>query len=461
MPSPVALAVFVIFILWLFIKDRNLRPMNSWALWIPVLWLVVIGSRPLSLWFATTTHASKEGSEEGGLLEVLVYFILISMGAIAVAKRRVDWNQFISKNRWLVLFLAYCGVSVLWSDYPFVGFKRWTKDVTNVTMLVIMFTEKDSVQAIKAVWARYIYVIVPGSVLFIKYYPDWGRIYNQHTFLPNFVGLTSEKNSLGQVALISGLILVWDLIESRRKGSNAISRVDLMHRIILLSMTVYLIHMADSSTALVCFVIGVGILLFMQPPVILRQAKNLGLYGLAGGLLGIVVYVSGAYEAFLEMLGEDPTLTGRTGTWENLLRQPINPLLGTGGYRSFWTSSYAESTKDQYYFYINQSHNGYLETYLNNGLIGLFLLLAMIVTVGIAIRKELVAGNKFAILRFAFFLIVVFSNWTEATFNTLNPIWFVFLLATISYSHSYTSVESKTREGVMPLPRYSQKARIA
>lgn len=461
MPQQVAATMFVLFMLWLFIKDRKLRPMESWVLWIPVLWLVVIGSRPLSLWFATTTHTSKDGSEEGGLLEVIVYFLLIAMGTIVAAKRKVDWSQFISKNRWVVIYLAYCGVSVLWSDYPFVGFKRWTKDVTNVIMLLIIFTEKDSVQAFKAVWARYIYVLVPVSVLFIKYYPDWGRIYNQHTFVPNFVGLTSEKNSLGQVALISGLILVWDFIESRRQRIKAMNRIDMVHRIILLLMTIYLIHMADSSTALVCFVLGVGLLVAMQSPVVLRQAKNLGVYALAGAILGMGVYVSGAYEAFLEMLGEDPTLTGRTGTWESLLRQPINPLLGTGGYRSFWTSSFAESTKEHYYFYINQSHNGYLETYLNNGLIGLFLLVTMILTVAITIRKELVAGSKFAILRFVFFLIVVFGNWTEATFNTLNPLWFVFLMATISYSHPNAMVGKKVPQESADFSNYSRQSRIA
>jgi O-antigen ligase len=272
-----------------------------------------------------------------------------------------------------------------------------------------------------------------------------------HTYVPSYVGVTSEKNTLGAIVLVSGLILVWDFIESRRETDHSMGRVDLINRVILLLMSVWLIHMAESSTALVCFVLGGGIIIAMQHPMILRQARNLGLYCLIAGILGLGMYSSGAYEGLLEMLGEDPTLTGRTDTWENLVQQPINPLIGTGGYRSFWVSSFAQSTKDHYYFYINQSHNGYLETYLNNGLIGLGLLLGLIISAGIKIRKRLVLGNRFAVLQFAFFVIVVFSNWTEATFNTLNPIWFVFLLATISYSHPGVSVvnPTRTRDGLV------------
>lgn len=426
-----------------------------------MMWLLVIGSRPLSVWFSVTAHADKGVVEEGGLIDVLIFFVLMGMGTIALAKRKVDWHQFISRNRWLVVFFFYCGVSVFWSDYPFVGFKRWTKDVANIIMLLIIFTEDEPERAIKAVWARYTYIVIPVSVLYIKFYPDLGRIYNQWTYEPAYVGLTSEKNTLGAVVLVSGLILVWDLIESWQKGTKAMSRVDLISRMILLLMIVWLLHMADSSTALVCFVIGVGTLVSMQFRPVLQQARRLGMYCLVAGLVGLWVYLSGIYEGFLEMIGEDPTLTGRTDTWYSLLAEPINPFLGTGGYRSFWTSSFAKNIQDHYYFYINQSHNGYLETYLNNGLIGLFLLLGLIVSVGITIRRELVAGNKFAILRLVFLFIILFSNWTEATFNMLIPIWFVFLLAAISYSHPSTSVVNKTYTGTVPLAGYPQQTKIA
>ena len=81
------------------------------------------------------------------------------------------------------------------------------------------------------------------------------------------------------------------------------SRVDLISRMILLLMIVWLLHMADSSTALVCFVIGVGTLVSMQFRPVLQQARRLGMYCLVAGLVGLWVYLSGIYEGFLEMIG--------------------------------------------------------------------------------------------------------------------------------------------------------------
>jgi O-antigen ligase len=81
------------------------------------------------------------------------------------------------------------------------------------------------------------------------------------------------------------------------------------------------------------------------------------------------------------MVGRDTTLTGRTNLWAELLREPINPLLGTG-YQSFWPGPRTEYFWAKYSFHPNQAHNGYLETYLNGGFLGVCLLVAMIVSAG-------------------------------------------------------------------------------
>ena len=88
----------------------------------------------------------------------------------------------------------------------------------------------------------------------------------------------------------------------------------------------------------------------------------------------ISITIPGLFESFVEILGRDATLTGRTDLWKELLAQPLNPLLGPG-YQSFWQTPAAAQLGEKFYFIPNQAHNGYLEVYIQTGMISLFLLL--------------------------------------------------------------------------------------
>ena len=79
-----------------------------------------------------------------------------------------------------------------------------------------------------------------------------------------------------------------------------------------------------------------------------------------------------------EAVGKDPTLTDRTKIWAFVLGMHTNPLVGTG-YQSFWLGPRLE------YFWqnsglghLNEAHNGYLEVYLELGLIGVSLLIGFL-----------------------------------------------------------------------------------
>ena len=51
---------------------------------------------------------------------------------------------------------------------------------------------------------------------------------------------------------------------------------------------------------------------------------------------------------------------------------PINPIFGTG-FESFWLGKRLEQLQGIFFFFPNEAHNGYLEVYLNLGLMGLFI----------------------------------------------------------------------------------------
>lgn len=432
MPNQVALVICVLFISWLFARDRRIRPMTSLALWIPLLWILVVSSRPISFWFSSgVLIESPDQYVEGSPIDAAGYFILMVIGFGVLLSRGVNWGKIFASNWWLFVFFLYCGLSVIWSDYPFVSFKRWFKDIGNVVMVLIILSEKDPILATRAMFARFTYLVVPLSVLLIKYYTDYGK-YFSHSGETSYCGVTTEKNALGCLAMISGMFLVWDFIHTQLSTDKKPYRTDLLGRGILLVMVFWLMNKAQSSTALVCLLLGASIILVMQLPSARRQVRYLGTYALFIGLLIFLLYSAQQLsEAFVGMLGEDMTLTGRTLIWSQVLSEPINPFLGTG-FQSFWMGPRAERIWKLWSFHANQAHNGYLETYLNVGLVGLFLLLATIVLCGRNLKKELLRENLFATLCLSFLFVNLFYNLTEAMFSKMSPMWFILLLCCLS-----------------------------
>ena len=135
-------------------------------------------------------------------------------------------------------------------------------------------------------------------------------------------------------------------------------------------------------------------------------------------------------------MGKDPTLTGRTETWKILLSQPINPWVGTG-FESFWLGDRLRKIWDMKFyenFYINEAHNGYIEVYLNLGLVGASLMCLLLLTGYRRSSPRSVGSRSKAPYCSVSFWLYCSRAWTEAAFRMLYPSWFFLLLATIAAS---------------------------
>src|SRR5262249_44613310 len=110
MPSSVALCLTIGLVIYLFRRDAQYAPASSPALWIPLIWLLLATSRPLSLWLGTGMPTN---IEDGSPLERTVFTLLQLVALIVLLRRGVSWSTVISRNRWLFLFIAYCGIAIL------------------------------------------------------------------------------------------------------------------------------------------------------------------------------------------------------------------------------------------------------------------------------------------------------------------------------------------------------------
>ena len=88
-----------------------------------------------------------------------------------------------------------------------------------------------------------------------------------------------------------------------------------------------------------------------------------------------------APDTFLELVGKDPTLTGRTQMWVYIIQDIwMNPWLGWG-YFSFWSTSnpFAVEISNVMGFVVPQAHNGLLELLLNAGVLGTALFIFILI----------------------------------------------------------------------------------
>jgi O-antigen ligase len=134
--------------------------------------------------------------------------------------------------------------------------------------------------------------------------------------------------------------------------------------------------------------------------------------------------------AVARFLGRDPTLTGRTDTWNALLQLQTNPLLGLG-YSSLWIGERLEGILAMLNVsYLNEAHSGYLETYLTLGFVGLFLLAVFLLSSFRALSKHVLISHHFASFAISVWLVTILYNVTESAFGS-SLVWNVLLLCVV------------------------------
>src|SRR3954462_11512564 len=115
MPALLAKGIFWGFALWLMFRERSGRPKLSYALWIPTLWAVILGSRPVSAWLGAETQLGGDEYLGGSPFDRMIYLALVVAAFAVLMSRHLDWRAVFNQNKWLFLFCAYLGVSAVWS----------------------------------------------------------------------------------------------------------------------------------------------------------------------------------------------------------------------------------------------------------------------------------------------------------------------------------------------------------
>src|SRR5258708_40253175 len=129
MAPAIATVVYVLGILALFLLDRDENARTSGALWMPVIWLLINGSRPVSQWLQTgptisqiqTTPRPVEANLylDGSPLDAVVWAILLAAGTAGLFTQKEKVWTPLRRHGPLLLVFFVVSLSRFCAHYPF------------------------------------------------------------------------------------------------------------------------------------------------------------------------------------------------------------------------------------------------------------------------------------------------------------------------------------------------------
>ena len=428
MTSSSALIFFALGIAGLFFLDRDNSIRTSKALWLPVIWLWIVGSRPVSSWLGLSPVSGDSQLLDGSPLDRSIFLMLLIFGILVLAHRSHRTNVLLRASWPILIYFVFCLLSVLWSDFPDIAFKRWTKALGDLVMVLVVVTDAEPRAALKRLFSRTGFVLMPASILLLKYFGDLGRSYDPFNGEPTITGVTTNKNLLGVVTLVLSLGSIWRVLTLLRDSHQLNRGRQLFAQGTLLAFGVALLMMAHSVTSLICFTLGTGL---MVATAFARTSRPAFLHAVVLGALlagGLVISVGGGANV-IHALGRQTNLTGRSAIWEAVISRAPNAVLGAG-FESFWLGPRVQELWRAFpVFRPNEAHNGYIEVYLNLGWVGVALIALVLIN---GYRRATAVFQRepaFGALMVAYIVIAASYSITEAGFRMLDAMWIFLLLA--------------------------------
>ncbi|WPD20236.1 O-antigen ligase family protein [Thermaerobacter composti] len=259
-------------------------------------------------------------------------------------------------------------------------------------------------------------------------------------------GVFTHKNTLGRLSVLA-LIVYWTLFRQERR-----------HRVVWallgLAGTVTLIG-SRSATSLAMALLLPPCWIAIQIMTRLQRAYRLAIAPFMVALILVLsIMLPSQLESILGFFGRDLTLTGRIPLWRTLIPIALErPLLGYG-YGAFWLGErsplaavWARSWNPPH------AHNGYLDLWLELGLVGAVLSVLLLVLTVFRSAAWVFRENGSEISTFAFLYSVFFglANATESVFleSGLNKAIYWVLLTYIYLMSRNMSVKRMHLQGTI------------
>ncbi|MEM9925447.1 MAG: O-antigen ligase [Cyanobacteria bacterium P01_D01_bin.50] len=386
-----------------------------------VVSLLLYSGGPLTV---ILSNGANEGDDSGetntSLILVLFFFnYLITFFLLILRWKKVI--RVMKKEKIIFLLVGIAVFSFVWSYLPKKTFTRGIAIIGTTLFGIYIasrYTIKQQLQLLG--WMYGIAVIF--SFVFIAAIPNWGIMSGIHE--GRWRGIYNHKNTLGKV-IVPGITVFLLLAFNSKKYSWLFWMA--------FSLAFILLVRSSSTSSLLNGVCLIAASISFR---IFRWRDNLMVpTTIAMVSFGTIFYVivSVTTEAILKALGKDTTLTGRGDMWPYIFEMiGQKPFLGYG-YGAFW---YGPDTPS---FYIWQatgwtppnSHNGFLDLWLQIGLIGLLIYIFgyLAITLPKALYWLRVTKTSEGFWPLTYMTYMLLANISETTLMIQNDIFWVLYVA--------------------------------
>lgn len=316
-----------------------------------------------------------EDIRTSNLISQIVYSSLYIMSFISLLSKRHLIIRFVKTEKYLSLFLLWSFLTVFWSDFPLVSFKRWIQiagaAIIFLSALLHFRSADEAMRYLRAILIVYISFTVL-SIMFIPGAIDWR--------FPAWRGLAAHKNILGQISIVS--LMVWAYAAWDRVSGN---------RVVALVFSVLSFILLIGSRSSTAIVTGVFIFVLaglwiaakeVAVPVVGRLFSSVFICSFVLGVFSIL-YLSLEIQVFaMDLIGKELTLTGRVDLWKSVYEETRRHFLFGSGYGGFWNvdSPVRDVLYEEFVWLPGQSHLGYLDVLNETGAVGIGLLTFMVIS---------------------------------------------------------------------------------
>ena len=222
-------------------------------------------------------------------------------------------------------------------------------------------------------------------------------------------------------------------------------------------MVGYCLQKAHSSTSWLALFAGVATMLALGLRWINKQ--YIGTYVVAG--IVVLIAAQFTFDIFgnlVDASGHSATYEGRGHLWQTLLETDTNPIIGVG-FESYWLGERLQKlwSIPEFWWRPNEAHNGYLEIYLNLGILGLASLAAMLVEVFRKCKVDLMSDFEWGRFRSGCLVTIMAYNWTESAYKGLHIVFLLVFFVAVNYS-SLRELAAKEAMGITDAPEEGELA---
>jgi exopolysaccharide production protein ExoQ len=405
----------------------------TWLLMLPLLNMVAKGALSFLSPIASASRYQNGyllNTQQGVRLPVVINLLLLA--GFALAGNREVWRA-LYRERLIVIGLLLAAASSLWSESPTITL-RMSVELTLSTLFAVYLSSRMSTERLMRLLMLLGIVAAGLSVALALFVPRYGLF--QGYGGGAWQGICTHKNALG----LGMAFLLTPVFFLSLRPVYKISYFVLLLSIIVMSQS----RGAWFETfGMFVFVAWLSLFRRLRP----KERWLLVVVSFVVAAASIAIGVS-YFAPITRMLGKDPTLTGRTGIYalvlESIMKQPF---LGYG-FAAFWGGLNRESINiglSINWISIGYAENGFLEIWLQLGIVGLGLVLTMF---GRAIKQGVqLIGSPFYNPRVGWFctLIVlqlltnVESGWLMVA-HTID--WTLTLVAFIGLANEMSRMQS-------------------